>query len=103
MTYNKKYGNDINEAILNGGTNPDVLAVFGAFFKVGDYNKWYENILDGKRRSKGPIESQKCYSRNSLKPLDSSRTQVTKLGSRELLFACCFQEILTIFGDTTGA
>ena len=64
MTYNKKYGNDFNEALTNGDGAPDTLAVFGAFFKVGKYNEWYENILDGKL-AKGRRFQQKCLTNST--------------------------------------
>ncbi len=48
MTFNKKYGNSPGQAIANGGGAFDTLAVFGAFFTVGKYNRDYDNILNGK-------------------------------------------------------
>jgi hypothetical protein len=48
--FNKKYGNDLNEAITNGAGAQDTLAVLGVLIEVGDSdNEAYEHITQGIR------------------------------------------------------
>ncbi len=50
MTFNKKYGMTLSEAVENGAGAPDSLAIFAAFIEGSrnyDCNENYEGIIKG--------------------------------------------------------
>ncbi len=48
FAFNTKYGQTMDHALINGNNAPDTLAGFAAKLSIGDFNPYYEKIIDGK-------------------------------------------------------